>query len=118
MSEKHTLIDLLNAMLGGAGTTLFGALIGRAMWHTTEVRRNRRKALGPELLWEVPVVFGMAVIGESAAAWMGYDSHIATGLVAVLAYFGPRGTEALFMRWFGERLGKGEGGNSPPAGQE
>jgi hypothetical protein len=101
MNEKTTLIDLLNQIFGGAGTTMIGAIAGRLMWHTNEARKLRRRFFGPELLWEMPIAVGMAIIGEAAAAWLGFDQPVRTGVVAALAYLGPRGAEVLFMRWFG-----------------
>lgn len=65
MSQKYSsLIELLNAWFGGAATTMIGAMVGRLMWHTNEVRKMRRKFFGKELLWEMPIAVGMAFIGE------------------------------------------------------
>lgn len=106
MSDKyHSFTELLNAWGGGAGTTLFGALIGRAMWHAQEVRKSRRKFFGAELLWELPIAVGMALIGEGLASWLQFGQPVSTGLIAALAYLGPRGAEVLFMRWFGAKVG-------------
>jgi hypothetical protein len=106
MSDKQTLIDFLNQMLGGAGTTLFGAAAGRLMWHSNEVRKLNRRFFGKELIWELPIAVGMAIIGESASAWLGLDQPIRTGLIAALAYLGPRGAEILFLKWFGAKMEK------------
>ncbi|AEG06508.1 hypothetical protein SinmeB_5225 (plasmid) [Sinorhizobium meliloti BL225C] len=65
MSQKYSsLIELLNVWFGGAATTMIGAMVGRLMWHTNEVRKMRRKFFGKELLWEMPIAVGMAFIGE------------------------------------------------------
>ncbi|QRY68211.1 phage holin family protein [Ensifer sp. PDNC004] len=105
MPEKYTsLIELLNATLGGAATTVIAVLAGRLMWHTNEVRKMRRKFFGKELLWEMPIAVGMAFIGEGLANWLALGQPMATGMIAALAYLGPRGSEVLFMRWFGQRL--------------
>ncbi len=48
MSDKYqSFAEMLNAWGGGAGTTLFGALIGRAMWHVSEARKVRSKLVDP-----------------------------------------------------------------------
>lgn len=103
MADKQTVADLLAAWFGGAGTTLIGAALGRAMWHVSEARKARRKFLGPELVWELPIAVGMALIGEGLAAYLSLSHPTSTGLVAALAYLGPRGAEVLFMKWFGRK---------------
>ncbi len=106
MPEKYnSLVELLNAWFGGAFTTLIGACVGRFMWHAQEVRKMRRKFFGRELLWEMPIAIGMALIGEGLASWLQFGQPASTGLIAALAYLGPRGAEVLFMRWFGAKVG-------------
>ncbi|WP_234841711.1 phage holin family protein [Sinorhizobium meliloti] len=63
----------------------------------------RRKFFGKELLWGMPIAVGMAFIGEALALWLALEQPMATGLIAALAYLGPRGSEVLFMV-------RGEGG--------
>lgn len=103
MADKQTVADLLQTWFGGAGTTLIGAALGRAMWHISEARKARRKFLGPELIWELPIAVGMALIGDGLAAYLTLGQPTSTGLVAALAYLGPRGAEVLFMKWFGKK---------------
>ncbi|ABR64717.1 hypothetical protein GOC91_31305 [Sinorhizobium medicae] len=102
--EIFALIELFNAWFGGAATTMIGALVGRLMWHTNEVRKMRRKFFGKELFWEIPIAVGMALIGAALASWLTLEQPMATGLIAALAYLGPRGSEVLFMRWFAAKL--------------
>lgn len=105
MADKYSsLTDLFNAWVGGAGTTMIGALLGRAMWHGNEARKGRRRFFGPELIWELPIAVGMALIGEGAAAWLNINQPASTGLIAALAYLGPRGAEVLFLKWFGKKV--------------
>ena len=54
-------------------------------------------------MWEVPVAVGMAIIGEAVATYLGLTQPVSTGLVAMLAYLGPRGTEALLCVWLGRK---------------
>ena len=102
MSDKQTVAELLSVWFGGAGTTLIGAAMGRAMLHISEARKAKRRFLGPELVWELPIAVGMAIIGEGLATYMSLGHLASTGLVAALAYLGPRGAEVLFMKWFGK----------------
>jgi hypothetical protein len=94
------LIEAMQAVMGGAVTTLISAGAGRLMFHSAEVRARRRKFLGPELVWEVPIAVGMAIIGEAVSGYFGLSPAVRTGVVAVLAYMGPRGAQALLMRFF------------------
>ena len=64
-------IDTINALFGGAVTTLIGAFTGRLMYHSGEVKLGNRRFFGKELLWEIPVAVGMALIGEAAARYIG-----------------------------------------------
>lgn len=100
MNKPQSFIELLDAWWGGGITTIFGALIGRFMFHASEVRASRRKLLGKEVLWELPIAIGMAIIGESLAAWLGISSTVRVGLIAALAYLGPRGAEAILLKYF------------------
>ncbi|MQW03056.1 hypothetical protein GHK45_04255 [Sinorhizobium meliloti] len=64
----------------------------------------RRKFFGKELLWEIPIAVGMAFLGAALASWLALEQPMAMGLIAALAYLGPRGSEVLFMRWFAPKL--------------
>ncbi|MGO4917833.1 phage holin family protein [Pseudogemmobacter sp. W21_MBD1_M6] len=103
MGGDNSFIETINALFGGAVTTLIGAFTGRLMYHSGEVKLGRRRFFGKELLWEIPVAIGMAVIGEAAANYLGLGQQVSTGLVATLAYLGPRGAEALICSWLGRK---------------
>ncbi|MGO4917544.1 phage holin family protein [Pseudogemmobacter sp. W21_MBD1_M6] len=103
MGGDNSFIETINALFGGAVTTLIGAFTGRLMYHSGEVKLGRRRFFGKELLWEIPVAIGMAIIGEAAANYLGLGQPVSTGLVATLAYLGPRGAEALICSWLGRK---------------
>ena len=88
-------LETLNSLFGGAVTTLIGAFTGRLMYHSGEVKLGRRRVFGKEL----PVAIGMAIIGEAIASHFDLGQPVRTGLVATLAYLGPRGAEALMTAW-------------------
>ena len=102
MSEQGFL-ETLNSLFGGTLTTLIGAFTGRLMYHSGEVKLGKRRFFGKELLWEIPVAIGMAIIGEAIASYLGLTQPVSTGLVATLAYLGPRGAETLLVTWFGKK---------------
>ena len=45
----------------------------------------------------------MAIIGEGIASYLGLGQPVSTGLVATLAYLGPRGAETLLSAWLGRK---------------
>jgi hypothetical protein len=92
-------LETLNSLFGGALTTLIGAFTGRLMYHSGEVKLGRRRFFGKEILWEIPVAIGMAIIGEAIASHFDLGQPVRTGLVATLAYLGPRGAETLMTAW-------------------
>ena len=69
------------------------------MYHSGEVKLGKRRFFGKELLWEIPVAIGIAIIGEAIASHFDLGQPVRTGLVAMLAYLGPRGAEALMTAW-------------------
>lgn len=103
---ENGLVSWFNSIAGGALTTLIGAVAGRLMWHTGEVRGGRRRFFGPELLWEAPVAVGMAIVGEGVSSYFELTQPASTALIAILAYLGPRGAEAMLSRWLAKGGGK------------
>ena len=103
MSENPDpgLIAALSNLLGGAVTALLAAMIGRAMWHARLVNAGRRPLLSWALAWELLMAIGMAFAGDALGEYLGLSSNVRVGLIAVLSYLGPRGTEVLFERWIG-----------------
>jgi hypothetical protein len=66
--QEQSFIEMINNLFGGAVTTLIGAFTGRLMYHSGEVKLGRRRFFGKELLWEIPVAVGMAIIGDGIAS--------------------------------------------------
>lgn len=99
MTDPHTgLVGALQALLGGAATTLFAATLGRLVYHGHEVRAGRRPLFGWHLVWEVPTAVIMALVAEAVASYAGLSPQVTTGVVAVLAYLGPRGARDVIER--------------------
>lgn len=99
MSDANTgLIGALQAMFGGAATTLIAAGLGRLVYHGHEVRQGRRPLFGRHLVWEVPTAVAMALVAESVSQYAGFGPQVTTGVVAVLAYLGPRGAREMIER--------------------
>ncbi len=70
---------MVDAWLGGAGLTLVGAALGRAMYHVQQARKGFRKFLGREIVYELPIALGMALIGEGLASWLNLQQPASTG---------------------------------------
>ena len=87
----------LQALIGGAGTTLVASLLGRLVYLRESARKGRR-VLSWNLLWEVPLIVAMGRLGESISSWLDLNNHTSTGVVAVLAYLGPKGAEELIEK--------------------
>lgn len=73
------------------------------MWHTSEVRKQNRKFFGKELLWELPIAFGMGLFGEGVAEYFEVSDTAGVALIVALSYLGPRGAEVIFSKWLGPR---------------
>ena len=58
-----------------------------------------RPSLSWGLLWELPLVFGMGVIGQGVAEYLGLHGHQESALIAGMAYTGPAGLAAI-LRMF------------------
>lgn len=98
--NQGSLIELINSMGGGALSTVVGAVLARLMWHGNQARKGLRKFIGVELVWELPVAFGMGMVGEALSSYLSLTQPVSTGLIIALAYMGPRGVTAMFEQWF------------------
>ena len=101
------LIEVINRIVGGAGVTLIAAFVGRAMYHAGEVRAKRRPMFSKDLIWEVPIAVGMALIGEGVASQLALSETSGTALIAVIAYLGPRSIGVIIESALGLRKNGG-----------
>lgn len=99
------LIEAMNKLFGGAATTLIAALAGRLMYHAGEVRAKRRPIWSRDLIWELPIAVGMALIGDGVGEYLDVSNTQQVAIVAVLSYLGPRGAGALLEKWVDRRNG-------------
>lgn len=99
------IIAWMDAMLGGAATTLIAAITMRMIYHNQEVRKHRRPMIGIELLFEAPIAVGMALIGDALAGYLDLSHAASIGVVAVLSFMGPRGAQSMVDRWVSGKIG-------------
>lgn len=96
---QGTLWEAINNLLPGSLTTLFGAFVGRAMWHSAEARANHRAFIGRELIWELPILFGMWMIGLGVGDYFALSMRETAAVCSALSYLGPRGSKVAIGRW-------------------
>ncbi|WP_193183288.1 phage holin family protein [Nisaea sediminum] len=84
--------------------SIFGAsILGRLMYLAGLCRRGDRRFWSWSLLWEIPVAFGMGLIGAGVAEYLDLGQMGALGTIAVASYLGPRGAEATLERFLDRR---------------
>lgn len=106
MPEKYTsLADMLNAWGGGILTGLVGALLGSAMRHGSEVLSGKKKLIGWYLMWEVPIIFCIIMIGDAVGDYFDFSPTITAGLIAVMSSIGPRGVMLMIEKWLMKKAG-------------
>lgn len=92
------LVAAIQALLGGAVTSLASALAGRLMYHSGEVSRGRRRFWSADLLLDLPIVLVAAVVAEAIGSHLHLSDSSTIGLASVLAYLGPRGAQQAAWR--------------------
>lgn len=79
------------------GPLAFG-VVGRLMFHVGEVNAGRRSLFGPELLFDIPILFGMVSIGGLIADLLNIKpgSTAFYGVITFAAWGGPKLLEGLW----------------------
>lgn len=72
--------------------------------HAVESRKGRRKLFDIEILYDLPIEIGMAVIGDGHARWLGLQQTATLAFVAARSYLGPRGFEVMLTKWYGKKI--------------
>lgn len=79
----------LKQITAGALTSIVGSLFGRLMHHGERRRRGLRVRL-VDLVWDLPVVAGMAFINIGLVRQFSMPPEVAIMAATGLGYFGPR----------------------------
>ena len=90
--HEHVSPDLAKALAGLASSTVASA-IGALMRHTHLAQAGHRRFWSLHLVFEVPTVIGMGVIGGGLARYLGLPEEASWAVCAVLAYYGPKGLD-------------------------
>lgn len=79
------------------GPLAFG-VIGRLMFHVSEVKAGNRKLFGPELLFDLPILFGMVSVGGLIANLLDIQAGTTAfyGVITIAAWGGPKMLEGLW----------------------
>lgn len=96
--DSGGLVAALQALLGGAVTSLAASLAGRLMYHSSEVSRGRRRFWSADLLLDLPIVVVAAVCAEAIGSHLHLSGSTTTGIASVLAWLGPRGAQQAAWR--------------------
>lgn len=67
------------------------AVAGRLKWHVEETPKGRRRFLRRELDREIPVAFGISIIGDNAMSFLELFRFVGAGVIASPVCLGPRG---------------------------
>ena len=94
--------DGVRDLLTGAGLSALGAGLGRLMRLTVQMRGARQQMKWVDLVWEIPIVAGMAPVAAGLSDWLQLKDGGAIGLATALGYGGPRVIELIL-----DRIGKG-----------
>lgn len=79
------------------GPLAFG-VIGRLMFHIGEVKAGNRTLFGPELLFDIPILFGMVSVGGLIAELLNIKpgSTGFYGVITIAAWGGPKMLEGIW----------------------
>lgn len=92
-------LNVATAWAVGYGVAIVGAVSGRVMWHVSEVRKGQRPFFGWDLLLDLPIVFGMGVVGMGVGEYFTLGPTATAAVICALSYLGPRGIEVAISRW-------------------
>lgn len=95
ISDLHALWHVVEGFIAA----LVAAGLGRLMWHVGQVSKGSRRFWSLELVWEIPLAIGMAVVGRGLAEFLDLSGNIEAALIAILAYLGPRSAEHILTAW-------------------
>lgn len=100
--------DQLRRLLHWLGLLWLLALLGRGAWHVQQVRAGKRKAWSLAMLWELPLAAFCGTAGGGLGMYLGLSDLQLLAFTSVVAYLGPGGIEALFLRVFDRYTGAGK----------
>ncbi len=95
--------DLYAAASGLIGPAL-SALAGVLMRHSQLAQRGERKFLSVHLLYELPTVAGMGVVGGGLGSYLGLAQPATWAVASVLGWLGPHAL-SLLVRAAAQRAG-------------
>lgn len=85
-----------------------GGILGRLIYHSGEVKMNRRKFFSKELVLEVPIALGMGFIANGVCVYFELTGEINTGAAILAGYLGPKSIDLIFDKVLEKKLEKKE----------
>jgi len=95
--------DFLREWIEAFGRLVAVASLSRLVFHGYRVRAGERRFFGTVLILELGVALLMAVVGAGLAEWLNLGPAAAQGLVAVLAWLGPKGLEIAAIQYINRK---------------
>lgn len=84
----------------------FGTLSGRLMHIAHRYKITGKRPTVASLIWEIPIVIGMALVALGVRKWAGLSPEQAICIATIMGYAGPRVVEAALI-WAEDRYLKG-----------
>ena len=100
--------ELTKAASGLIGP-IIGAAVGVLMRHSQLVQAGKRRFFSVHLLYEVPTVCGMAIIGGGISAYFQFPELASWAIAGLLACYGPKSIDLLVKALVGKLGVKAEG---------
>lgn len=106
----HGFLENLKDGIGAVGTGLAGATGFRLVWVGYQLRAGDRRIVAAWLAFElfIAVVMGLAALG--VAEWFELTTWQTFALAGAFGWLGPKGIEALVLRWLDRVAPKRETG--------
>lgn len=98
MMDKYIPPEIIQSILS-AISTIGASVIGRLAYHAQQAQRERRKFFSKHLIFELIIALSIAYFAEGVTAYFKLDGKVAFGLIIAISYMGPRGIEALLLRF-------------------
>ena len=96
--DWQTMPVAIKQTVWGSIATITAAWLGRACWHVRLVQLGQRKFWSIELLWELVLATALGLVADGIADYLDLRGKVATALVIIVAYLGPRGVEQIIAK--------------------
>jgi hypothetical protein len=94
MEEKFSWATVVPwVVVGGIG------MLGRLMYHASQVQSGKRKPFSWILFWDVPIALGMGWIALGLGTYLQVSWEVTVSLALIISYLGPYTIDTVFAAW-------------------